>query len=190
MGELGCRFALAQLVDLPERTESWGHLMDGAGLGELHGVEGIELLEDGAGSSWTAGVEFAGGERVYVRPLEEGLTAEVRVLWSLQEFYREDAPVHRVDPESTVELDDGEALIRYRTFTPEELVEIVRSDAVLPAGITRFRIPERVLGVRFPLEKLLGGDIEVRNRELAELIREHWEKNRIRYYGEPVVLFE
>jgi L-serine kinase (ATP) / ParB family transcriptional regulator, heme-responsive regulator len=34
------------------------------------------------------------------------------------------------------------------------------------------------------------GDVSARNAELAEFIRSRWEENRVRYYGEPVVLFE
>ena len=87
-------------------------------------------------------------------------------------------------------LSEGEVLVRYRTFTPEELAEIVDSGTVLPAGITRFRIKERVLGVRYPLDRMMEGDPGARNAELKEFVEEHWEENRIRYYGEPVVLFE
>ena len=89
-----------------------------------------------------------------------------------------------------MEVAAGEAIVRYRPFTPGELVEIVGLGKVLPAGITRFRVRERVLGVRFPLEKLYDGDPEERNEELKTLVRKLWDENRIRYYGEPVVLFE
>jgi L-serine kinase (ATP) / ParB family transcriptional regulator, heme-responsive regulator len=81
-------------------------------------------------------------------------------------------------------------VIRYRAFAPEELVEIVRSRAVLPAGITRFRVRERVLGVRYPLEKMYDGDAHTRNAELMSFVERLWRENRIRYYEEPVVLFE
>jgi hypothetical protein len=81
-------------------------------------------------------------------------------------------------------------LIRYRSFTPGELAEIVDAGAVLPAGITRFRIQERVLGVRYPLDRMMDGDPRVRNAELRGFVERRWAENRVRYYGEPVVLFE
>jgi hypothetical protein len=87
-------------------------------------------------------------------------------------------------------MTEGEVMIRYRPFTSGELVEIVRSGAVLPAGITRFRVRERVLGVRYPLEKMKNGDASARNAELKAFVERLWRENRIRYYGEPVVLFE
>jgi L-serine kinase (ATP) / ParB family transcriptional regulator, heme-responsive regulator len=116
--------------------------------------------------------------------------AEVRALWALQSLYPEGVVVRRVEPNVPVTLAEGEAIVRYRPFAPAELVEIVRSGAVLPAGITRFRVKERVLGVRYPLEWLRAGDAGVRNAELRALVGRLWQENRIRYYEEPVVLFE
>jgi hypothetical protein len=61
---------------------------------------------------------------------------------------------------------------------------------VLPAGITRFHVRERVLNVRYPLEKMRNGDASTRNAELRAFVESFWNENRIRYYREPVVLFE
>jgi L-serine kinase (ATP) / ParB family transcriptional regulator, heme-responsive regulator len=98
--------------------------------------------------------------------------------------------VRRVEPDGAARLSDGEALIRYQHFTPGELAEIVDSGTVLPAGITRFRVRERVLGVRYPLDRMMKGDPRARNAELREFVDARWKENRVRYYGEPVVLFE
>jgi len=187
--ELGCRLVLAQFVEPPERAESWAHLLEGVGLQELRGVEGIEVSERPGGHP-LAEVEVASGKRVHLRSQEEGLLAEVRALWALQSLYPEGVMVRRVEPNGLAGPAEGEALIRYRAFTPEELVEIVRSGAVLPAGITRFRVRERVLGVRYPLGKMKDGDAPARNAELKAFVKRLWEENRIRYYEEPVVLFE
>ena len=187
--ELGCRLVLAQFVEPPERAESWAHLLDGFGLDTLRGVEEIEVSEQQQRGARLAEVEVAGGRRVSLRSREEGLLAEVRALWALQSLYPEGV-VRRVEPNGSLGLVDGEAVIRYRAFAPEELVEIVRSGAVLPAGITRFRVRERVLGVRYPLEKMHDGDAPTRNAELKSFVERLWRENRIRYYEEPVVLFE
>jgi L-serine kinase (ATP) / ParB family transcriptional regulator, heme-responsive regulator len=186
--ELGCRLVLAQFVEPPEKAESWAHLLDGVGPDTLRGVKGIEV-SDHQRVARLAEVELAGGKRVSLGSREAGLLEEVRALWALQSLYP-DGVVRRVEPRGHFELAEGEAIIRYRPFAPEELVEIVRSGAVLPAGITRFRVRERVLGVRYPLEKMLDGDAPTRNAELRAFVGRLWEENRIRYYEEPVVLFE
>jgi hypothetical protein len=47
-----------------------------------------------------------------------------------------------------------------------------------------------VLNVRYPVDLLADGDPEQRNAELREFVKRSWEGNRVRYYAEPVVLFE
>jgi L-serine kinase (ATP) / ParB family transcriptional regulator, heme-responsive regulator len=187
--ELGCWLVLAQFVEPPQKAESWAHLLDGVGLDKLRGLEEIEVSEEGHGGARLAEVEVAGGERISLRSGEQGLLAEVRALWALQSLYPEGV-VRRVEPDGPIGPAYGEVVIRYRAFAPEELVEIVRSGAVLPAGITRFRVRERVLGVRYPLEKMQDGDATTRNAELRSFVERVWRENRIRYYEEPVVLFE
>jgi hypothetical protein len=187
--ELGCRLVLAQFIEPPERAESWAHLVEEVGLDELRGLEEIEVSER-PGDTWLAEVEVAGGGRVFIRPRGEGLLAEVRALWALQALYPVGVVVRRVEPNGRLGPTGGEAMIGYRAFGPEELVEMVRSGAVLPAGITRFRVRERVLGVRYPLEKMKDGDVPTRNAELEAFVKRLWRENRIRYYEEPVVLFE
>jgi L-serine kinase (ATP) / ParB family transcriptional regulator, heme-responsive regulator len=189
LGELGSRFALVQVVEPPEKAEGWGHLLDGVGRAELDNIEGIEV-SDRPGDALLAEVETAGGETLLLSAKEDGLRGRVRALWNLQSFYPRGAVVRRVEPDGTARLSGGEALIRYQPFTPGELAEIVDSGTVLPAGITRFRIQERVLGVRFPLDRMKEGDPSARNAELREFVERRWEENRVRYYGEPVVLFE
>lgn len=188
MGEIGCSFILSQVVELPEKAESWGHVLKGVEPRRFGEVEGI-VVSDSA-ERWLAEADFLDGGHAFVKVVDHSLEKEVAALWSLQDLYPAKEVVHRVDAGTPIILEAGEAVIRYRTFTPGELVEVVRSGAVLPAGITRFRVRERVLGVRFPLEKLEGGSIDDRNEELRSFVAERWSQNRIRYYGEPVILFE
>lgn len=189
LGDLGSRFALVQTVEPPEKAEGWGHLLKGVGRAELDNIEGIEV-SDRASDAPLADVETAGGETLLLSAKEDGLRGRVRALWNLRSFYPKGVVVRRVEPDSTARLSDGEALIRYRSFTPRDLAEIVDSGTVLPAGITRFRVRERVLGVRYPLDRMMEGDPRARNAELRVFVESRWEENRVRYYGEPVVLFE
>jgi L-serine kinase (ATP) / ParB family transcriptional regulator, heme-responsive regulator len=189
LGELGSRFALVQTVEPPEKAEGWGHLLKGVGRTELDNIEGMDV-SDRPGDAPLAEVETAGGGIIFLSATEASLQGRVRSLWDLQTFYPKGVVVRRVEPYGTARLSDGDALIRYRSFTPGELVKIVDLGTVLPAGITRFRIQERVLGVRYPLDRMKEGDLRARNAELREFVERRWEENRVRYYGEPVVLFE
>ena len=187
--ELGSRFVLVQAVEPPEKAEGWGHLVNGVGRAELEDFEGIEVADSPVNTP-LAEVEMAGGGTIFLSTTREDLQSRVRALWELQSYYPEGVVVRRVEPDGTARLSDGEVLIRYYPFTPGELAEIVDSGTVLPAGITRFRVRERVLGVRYPLDRMMEGEPRARNAELREFIESRWEENRVRYYGEPVVLFE
>ncbi len=189
LSELGYCLVLAQVVEPPERAEGWGHLLEGVGPIELRAVEGVEISER-SGAPPLAEVVTSGGETLSLVSAEEGLPAGVRALWGLQSIYPKGLMVRRVEPDGAAGIAEGEALIRYRSFTPAELAAIVDAGTVLPAGITRFRVRERVLGVRYPLDRMRNGDPSVRNAELEEFVARRWNEDRVRYYGEPVVLFE
>lgn len=189
MNEVGARFVLVQVVEPPERAEGWGHVVRGFetfGPGATNGL----LVSERPDGEVAAEVETAGGETAFVLSGKRGPLARSRVMWDLQALYPEGAAVRRIDPDGAVRLTNGEALIRYGAFAPEELVEIVTAGAVLPAGVTRFRVRERVLGLRYPLDRMMGGDPRFRNVELRRFVAERLAENRVRHYREPVVLFE
>src|SRR5688572_5840513 len=123
LGELGSRFALAQVVEPPEKAEGWGHLLNGVGRSELDYIEGIEV-SDRFSDAPLAEVETSGGKTVILSAREDGLRGRVRALWDLQTIYPRGAVVRRVEPDGSARLAGGEALIRYRSFTPGELAEI------------------------------------------------------------------
>ena len=150
LGELGCRFALVQLVELPERAGSWGHLLDDAGLEEaLRSVEEVEVSETKPERGWLAEARFPGRGKLFARAREEGIVPAVRALWALRKVYPEGGVVRRVDPGRPIGPAAGEAVVFYRRFTPEELAEVVSVGEVLPVGVTRFIVEERVLNVRY-----------------------------------------
>ena len=189
MNELGVRFVLVQVVEPPERAQGWGHVVQGFESFGTGGRNGLLISEEPRGEV-VAEVETSAGETAFVLSPDTGPLARARVMWDLQALYPEGAAVRRIEPDGAVRLTSGEALIRYGAFAPEELVEVVASGAVLPAGVTRFRVRERVLGVRYPLERMMSGEPRFRNVELRRFVAERWAENRVRYYREPVVLFE
>jgi len=189
LGELGSTLALVQTIEPPEKAEGWGHLLASiqtAGLGDMEGIEASVT----PGHDPLAEIETAADGTIFLSSTAEGLQGLVRALWNLQSLYPKGVVVHRVEPQGAVRLSEGEGLIRYRGFTPEELAAIVDSGTVLPAGITRFRVSERVLGVGYPLENMAGGDVVTQNDKLEEYVRKRWDEGRVRLYGEPIVLFE
>lgn len=201
LAALGCRLVLVQAVEPPASAESWTHVLEAPGIPERltdrlrslePEMEGVELARGAR-----CGGELPLGVLAAVET-EEGCLAlggvgpvaeQARALWTLQEAYPEDVAVRRVVPGEPVEPSESRVAVYYRRFSLVELAEVVREGGTLPAGITRFRVPERVLGVRFPLEYMRGGAAEG-NAELARFIEGLLERGRVRRYEEPVVMFE
>ncbi len=187
---LGCELALIQQIETPDRAESWQHLLNGASLSSLERLEGVEISSRPT-DGFVAEIEAPDGRLLPVWPEVPGdLASEVELLWRLQSLYPKSSTITRVEPGREVALSEGEMLVRYRSFSTAELVDIVARDTVLPAGITRFHVPRRVLGVRFPLDFLREGDPQAANSELRSLVETRRRENRVRRYDEPITLFE
>ncbi|MFQ5517940.1 MAG: hypothetical protein ACE5E8_10245, partial [Acidimicrobiia bacterium] len=89
------------------------------------------------------------------------------------------------------EFPDLAAVVSFPELTIGQIMQIVRSGRTLPAGITRFMIPGRILRLNAPLELLSGAaKIEERNRGLRDLLRDRSSRGGIRYYHEPVILLD
>ncbi len=189
--ELGFRLALVQIIDLPQKAESWGHLLPAENLeAALRGLPVVAVSAERPGENCLVEARFHDGRVLYAQAKDARLIASVRALKSLGGVYPKGGVVRRIDPEAGIELGAGEALLFYRRFSPRELAEVVDRGEVLPAGITRFPVSERVLNVRYPLALLEDGETAARNADLRGFVEESLEGNRVRYYAEPVVLFE
>ena len=83
------------------------------------------------------------------------------------------------------------ALVVFPTFTKRDIVDIARAPVKLPTGITLHLIPGRALRVNIPLDVLISpGDIDQKNRWMAEEIHSRLLENRIRFYPESSFLFD
>jgi phosphoglycerate dehydrogenase-like enzyme len=86
---------------------------------------------------------------------------------------------------------DGIALVEYPEFTVEQVLLAARSGRLLPAGVTRFLIPGRVLRLELPIEMLADPrDLDAKNRWLHDHLADKQRRGKIRYYREPVYLLD
>jgi len=83
---------------------------------------------------------------------------------------------------------DGEATTHLLpAFNKEEIKSMALRGILLPIGVTRFVIPQRILRVDISDEVLASNvSLEEKNLFLAELIRYRLEHKKIRFYQEPV----
>lgn len=83
------------------------------------------------------------------------------------------------------------AVVEYPEFTIDQVLDAAASGTLLPAGVTRFVVPGRVLRLDISLELLLADSpLEEKNRWLRTHLLEKERHGRIRYYREPVYLLD
>jgi hypothetical protein len=83
------------------------------------------------------------------------------------------------------------ALVAFPRYRPEQIVELARRGGKVPSGITRHIIPHRALRVNIPLEVLCSPQSEEeKNRWLDEWLRQKMARDAIRFYSEPLFLFD
>ncbi|MFN8455233.1 MAG: hypothetical protein U0401_11300 [Anaerolineae bacterium] len=83
------------------------------------------------------------------------------------------------------------ALVVFPEYTVEQVLQIAQAKHALPAGITRFIIPGRVLRLNIPLEVLRSPQsLQEKNEWLYQQVMELLSSGKARYYEEPVYLLD
>jgi L-serine kinase (ATP) / ParB family transcriptional regulator, heme-responsive regulator len=82
---------------------------------------------------------------------------------------------------------DGHLRLAYQPWSLDRIRALATRERVLPAGLTRFVVPGRILGVDLPLALLTGRACAA---DGAFAVRDHLAHRRFRYYAEPVYLAE
>ncbi len=82
-------------------------------------------------------------------------------------------------------------LLEYSEVSRAELRRMADAGERLPSGITRFVVPRRVLGFDLPLSFLATNlPLSEKRRRLDALVSERFDSGRVRYYAEPVFVFD
>jgi L-serine kinase (ATP) / ParB family transcriptional regulator, heme-responsive regulator len=204
-----CRDVLVQVVDYasPElRLESWNHLLldvSPAGLRrEIDDLSCIGMEEMAEAAARRAlerreviGYFKFGDGRVAGLRCSGDLAEQARALNQVVETYQRKAEVYRV---STTDLEQlaGEhrrlsAVMVFPKYRPEEIVKLALNGSNVPMGITRHIIPGRALRVNVPLTILESDQsLDEKNTWLDQWLKQKIQERRVRYYQEPVFLFD
>lgn len=190
---IGADMALTQMFNQGEyEITAWHHLV------KVHRIPcGIENLLTGRCTvcerGFSKGVclavaQMAGRVRHMCCPSAD-LGEAVAMLRDLAAGCLAAGRVRRISPD---DRDPGQAVIRYlriayRPWSFDRIQEMADRDLVLPAGVTRFVAPGRVLGADIPLPML---SCDRRTSLASRDIRQHVEKLSLRYYAEPVFIAE
>jgi hypothetical protein len=86
---------------------------------------------------------------------------------------------------------DWAAVVQFPALTVEDVMKAAMNDDPLPAGMTRFIVPDRALRLNVELSLLRGPGSELEKQELLDrLLEERARAGRIRRYEEPVVILD
>lgn len=208
--EMGTRHLLVQVVD-PQRpgleVSTWHHLVTGLKPADLRDqlsrISGVRLSEHaGEGEAQRLLEErrllcYLVLHQAPVCALEGGsdLHSQVLLLNQVVDTYRDRTRIFRV---VTTELEDllkqhenVTAVVVFPRYGLEEILALAADEVKLPTGITRFLIPGRVLRMDITLDILMSDQPLVeKNRWLERYILEKLAQKKVRYYQEPVFLFD
>lgn len=204
--QLGFHHAVVQDVAISEGVslETWHHVVrriDADALIEVLGnVPGV-ILEEVSDDAAARAIEFGGicavttvDGRRFVIHAQSGVN-RFDALASVADAYVAAATVSRNLERNVRALaswyPDMVALVEYPQFTVEQVLLAAGSGRLLPAGVTRFLIPGRVLRLDIPLSSLQDDrSLDDKNRWLQEYLSEKERRGKIRYYREPVYLLD
>jgi len=86
---------------------------------------------------------------------------------------------------------DLAGLFTFPVFSLEMILALAAQGRTVPAGITRFVIPGRILRLNAPLARLASDEpLQSKRRWLDNLVREKLSDRQVRYYQEPVILLD
>jgi hypothetical protein len=198
---------LVQAVEYQEvELDTWGHLVTGLppqAFAESLAKSGLELesttrqaaRERLARREIAASIAYPDGD-AYVVHGSDSLASETEALRRLTAVYNGRAVIHRVKTDHLADLldyyDGITALIRFPSYTPDDILRLADDGHKLPTGITRHVIHGRALRVNLPLAILLDEqrNTEQKNEWLRDWIKQKLADREIRYYQESTCLFD
>lgn len=83
------------------------------------------------------------------------------------------------------------AVAVFPQFKPEDVFDVAKHGQLLPAGLTRFVVPGRILRLNIALERLKADEPLASKRAwLNQFLADKLARSRLRYYQEPVILLD
>lgn len=208
--EIGCKLILAQVLDYKDNElilEKWNHFVYDFDINilkmfcERNSVsykktsynEGLKVLENNF--SFLLAADIVRDECILVNlstKLDE-LLSQIDMITKLyfkhNPFDRSECDIKYSDLRKYTRREG--VLIVFPTFQKQHIVIIANNNHRLPAGISRHRIQNRVLHVKYEIKKLMSDkNLPDKQEELKKLLIDKIDKNKVRQYQESVIVFD
>ena len=207
---MNCRDIVVQIVDYDAPgilLESWNHLLldlpEPKLFGSLEKIPGLRIQATTAESAQAALADrtsictilLADGRVFSLFSHDEALPAQAQMLNQVVATYDGRGDMYRVAHTDLERLlaEHGRlsALVVFPHYRPDEIRQLAINGSKLPMGITRHIIPGRVLRINIPLGILERDEpLEKKNAWLDQWMQTKMAERHVRYYQEPVFLFD
>ncbi len=193
LGRIGLEHAVVQIVDPAEiALDTWHHVVMGVA---------AEVLLAAMSDHPSLRLKTADGTpRVHPRRGDAQVVVSVGLspnatLGAVVHTYVGRWTVRRVTDPSIESVrrgfPDWSALIEFPKLTVADVMKAAVGNDLLPAGITRFLVPERALRLNISLDLLRAGiSAEDKQAALDDLLTTRAAEGRVRRYDEPVVVLD
>ncbi len=205
-----CRDVVVQIVDYADpglALETWNHLLldlsEDRLLDSIRRIPGLELTPRTAADAQAelarregiGSILLADGRAFSLVNRDPAHTGPTQLLSQVVAAYEGQGEMYRVAHTNVERLlaEHGRlsALVVFPRFRPDEIREFAINGAKLPMGITRHIIPGRVLRINIPLAILERDQpLEEKNAWLDAWMQDKMRERHVRYYQEPVFLFD
>jgi hypothetical protein len=190
---LGLEFAVVQVVQSEDvGLGTWHHVLRDAGPAEvLSSIESrTELALSGEGSAPRVWLPDGSARAVIGSGVSDNAALSMLVSSYIGRW-----KVNRVIETGADQLGrqfpDWGALIEFPALSIRDVTEAALGADLLPAGITRFVVPERALRLNYNLDELRGGEsLQIKQERLDGMIQERARLGRVRRYAEPVIILD
>ncbi len=208
--ELGCKMILAQVVDYKDnnlKLEKWNHLVYDFDIDVLKKFcenndvafenssyeKGLEILE--RKFHYILCADIKGDETILIElstnldKMLSQLNAITKIYFKQYIFDRSECDIKFSDIKKYTRKPG--VLITFPNFKKKHIVSIANNNSRLQAGISRHRISNRVLHVKYEIKKLMNDrDIAGKKEDLKRMLIEKIDKNKVRQYQESVIVFD
>ncbi len=211
LNALGYPYILVQVVDYESdavQLSTWHHVIGGLTwfqllreISKIHNiqVDCMDLLSARAALARREVLAYAvlhDGQAYALKSNAVTLTERTAVLRQIVDTYKHRCILNRIATDSlgaarTI-YPDALAIVVFPHYEPVEIIVAARDGALLPPGVSRHIIKGRAMRLNYPLDafRANGETLDEKNRQLQLWIQERVAEKRVRYYAEPMYLFD
>jgi hypothetical protein len=210
--EIGCKLALAQIIDYKNkriRLKNWNHLIYDFDIDiireycEKHKLEckilkyseGHQIFKKNHHSILATEIKNEKSILIYlpksINDLIKELNKFTKIYFNIYPFDRSETEIKISDLKKHSRRNG--ILIEYPLFKKRNIIDIAEEKYKhkIPAGITRHILINRVLHVRYDLKNLFSdNNIETKTKDLENYLIKKIDNNKVRQYIESVIVFD